>query len=65
MSSGEQRVEALQEFSRVLGRLLGRRWLRQQVESVDAQELPAAIRRLLTTVENGGAGRLNVVAPGC
>lgn len=45
MSSGEQRVEALQEFSRVLGRLLGRRWLRQQVESVDAQELPAAIRR--------------------
>ena len=49
VKSGEQQEGALQEFSRVLGRLLGQRWLRQQAGLGDVAEASPAKRALHTT----------------
>ena len=45
----EQQAGALQEFSRVLGRLLGQRWLRQQAARGDVAEASPAKRTRHTT----------------
>ena len=47
-ASGDQQERALREFARVLGQLVGQRWLRQQAERGDASEASPAKRKRLT-----------------
>ena len=49
VKSREQQAGALQEFTRVLGWLLGQRWLRQQADLGDVAEASPAVRTRHTT----------------
>ena len=44
-TSGDQQERALREFARVLGQLIGQRWLRQQAERGDTSEASPATRK--------------------
>lgn len=48
-ASGEQQERALREFARVLGQLIGQRWLRQQADRGDTSEASPAKRKRPTT----------------
>ena len=43
-TSGDQQERALREFARVLGQLVGQRWLRQQADRGDISEASLAER---------------------
>ena len=45
MTSGDQQERSLREFARVLGRLVGQRWLRQQAECGDTSEASPVKRK--------------------
>ncbi len=47
-TSGDQQERALREFARVLGQLIGQRWLRQQAERGDTSEASPATRKRRT-----------------
>ena len=44
-TSGDQQERALREFARVLGQLIGQRWLRQQADRSDTSEASPATRK--------------------
>jgi|GEM_PF-3941533 len=47
-TSGDQQARALRDFARVLGQLLGQRWLGQQAERGDTAEASPATRKRRT-----------------
>ena len=44
-TSGDQQEQALREFARVLGQLVGQRWLHQQADRGDTSEVSPAKRK--------------------
>lgn len=48
-TSGDQQERALRDFARVLGQLVGQRWLRQQANRGDTSEASPAKRKRPTT----------------
>lgn len=47
-TSGDQQAKALREFARMLGQLVGQRWLRQQADRGDTAEASPVKRKRRT-----------------